>query len=411
VSQGHDWEDTKRRLYVACVALASPTIPMVMYLRWDAEPALRFIYPLLIALALFMLVGLATRQIATRTAEVTMLTVLPTLWLGRLFATLYISRDLDLAAELITQSIAPGFMVLAIVAYLAFDVRRGLAVAAGLIVAYLLMITPAVLGVLQGTGPAAPAIALLRPSLVMGAAVALLYCLAVLKSQVAAQTARTALFAELSRTDELTGLPNRRAASDRLQHAIAVAERYDHPLTVAVVDVDHFKRLNDTYGHAVGDQVLRDVADLMADDLRETDMVARWGGDELLVVMPDTAPGEGARSLDRSRQRVRDQVIVRPSEDMPALPVTLSVGVTAWVAADTPDTLLYRADQALYMAKDQGRNRVSLLEAGEVPPAPPPGRRPSPILDPATSAGTSPRHASDGQTAARTNPPSRISAT
>jgi hypothetical protein len=92
-------------------------------------------------------------------------------------------------------------------------------------------------------------------------------------------------------------------------------------------------------------------------------------------------------------------------------PVTLSVGVTAWVAADTPDSLLYRADQALYMAKDQGRDRVSLLEAGEVPPAPPPGRRPSPILDPATSAGTSPRHASGGQTAARTNPPSRISAT
>jgi hypothetical protein len=254
VSQGRDWEDTKRRLYVACIALASPTIPMVMYLRWDAEPALRFVYPLLIALALFILVGLATRRIATRTAEVTILTVLPTLWLGRLFASLYITRDLDLAAELITQSIAPGFMVLAIVAYLAFDVRRGL----GGSWAHR-RLPPhdrtCRSGVFQGTGPAAPAIALLRPSLVMGAAVALLYCLAVLKSQVAAQTARTALFAELSRTDELTGLPNRRAASDRLQHAIAVAERYDHPLTVAVVDVDNFKRLNDTYGHAVGDQV------------------------------------------------------------------------------------------------------------------------------------------------------------
>lgn len=409
MSQGHDWEDTKRRLYVACIALVSPTIPMVMYLRWDAEPALRFVYPPLIVLAAVILVGLATRRIATRTAEVTTLTVLPTLWLARLFSTLYISRDLELAAELITQSVAPGFMVLAIVGYLAFDVRRGLAVAAGLIGAYVLMIAPAVVGVFQGSGPPAPAIALLRPSLVMGAAVALLYCLAVLKSQVAAQTARTALFAELSRTDELTGLPNRRAATDRLQHAIAVAERYDHSLTIAVVDVDNFKRLNDTYGHAIGDQVLRDVAGLMADDLRETDLVARWGGDELLVVMPDTSPGVGARSLDRSRLHVRDQVTVAPSEDMPALPVTLSVGVTAWVATDTPDTLLYRADQALYMAKDQGRNRVSLLEAGEVPPTAAPGRRPSPILDPSTGAVT--RHTADGRTVARASEPSRISAT
>lgn len=368
MSQEHDWEDTKRRLYVACIALASPTVPMVMYLQWDAQPGLRFAYLPLIALALFLLVGLATRRIATRTAEVTMLTVLPAMWLGRLFATLYVTRDLALSAELITQSIAPGFMALAVVAYLAFDVRRGLTVAAGLVGAYLLMIAPAVVDVLRGDEPIEPAIALLRPSLIMGATVALLYCLAVLKTQVATQTARTALFAELSRTDELTGLPNRRAATDRLQHAIAVAKRYERPLTVAIVDVDNFKRLNDTYGHAVGDQVLRDVAALLADDVRATDMVARWGGDELLVVMPDTPPGEGARSLHRARLSVRNQVLAGQPADHLMVPVTLSIGVTAWDPADTADTLLYRADQALYQAKDDGRDRVSLLEADEVSP-------------------------------------------
>jgi len=410
VSQGHDWENTKRRLYVACIALAFPTIPMVMYLRWDAEPALRVVYPALIGLAIWIMVGLATRRMATRTAEIIMLTVLPALWLGRLFTSLYVSRDLDTAAELITQSIAPGFMVLAIVAYLAFDVRRGLAVASGLVGAYLAMIAPAVLGVLQGGGPARPAIALLRPSLVMGATIALLYCLAVLKSQVAAQTARTALFAELSRTDELTGLPNRRAATDRLQHAIALAERYDHPLTIAVVDVDNFKGLNDTYGHAVGDHVLREVAAQLADDLRATDMVARWGGDELLVVMPDTPPGEGARSLNRSREQVREQVIIQPPDDLPSVPVTLSVGVTAWVPIDTADSLLHRADRALYQAKDAGRDRVVLLEADEAAPMaptmpPPPARGPSVPPNGASPNGTT-RSMSTG-----TSDPTRLSAT
>lgn len=162
----------------------------------------------------------------------------------------------------------------------------------------------------------------------------------------------------LSRQDALTKLPNRRAADERLVHELARHRRSQTPLTVMLVDIDHFKRINDTHGHAVGDEVLAEVARRMAVICRASDFVARLGGEEFLLVLPDTDQ-RGGEALGR---KVLDWVASMPVGAVSK--VTISVGLVSVVptAGMQAGPLLDAADQALYRAKHAGRNRVELGE-------------------------------------------------
>lgn len=165
----------------------------------------------------------------------------------------------------------------------------------------------------------------------------------------------------LSATDELTGLPNRRAFERALHRELERARRGGTPLAVGLVDVDHFKAFNDRFGHPVGDRVLAQVARRLTSALRETDLVARWGGEEFAVLLTGLADGTHAEALtvlDRARVAVGG----RPLALGPGLPcpiVTISGGV-AVLPADGSDgaTLVHKADAALYAAKRAGRNQV-----------------------------------------------------
>ncbi len=155
-------------------------------------------------------------------------------------------------------------------------------------------------------------------------------------------------------TDDLTGLANRRHGAHELERSVALATRHGHLLALARVDVDHFKQINDTYGHQTGDRVLAEVARRLAAAVRGGDELARWGGDEFVALLPDT-DREGAL---RAAERLRAAVAATP---LPVnggeVAVTISVGWAHW-AGDTPDDLLARADRSLYQAKDMGRNAV-----------------------------------------------------
>jgi diguanylate cyclase (GGDEF)-like protein len=155
----------------------------------------------------------------------------------------------------------------------------------------------------------------------------------------------------LSTRDELTGLPNRRDAMTRLAGEASYADRAGGLFCIALVDVDHFKEINDNYGHAVGDMVLARIAVQLQQAVREYDICARWGGEEFLVVFPRIDQVSDAFML---AERLRE-AIGTPSENPP---VTLSVGVTAFRQGERIDETLQRADNALYQAKDQGRNRT-----------------------------------------------------
>ena len=157
----------------------------------------------------------------------------------------------------------------------------------------------------------------------------------------------------LSLTDSLTGLPNRRHFDRLLDHEIRRAGRYDDPLSLLLVDIDRFKALNDAHGHQYGDQVLREVAVCIRAHLRESDVVARWGGEEFGVLAPGT-DGDGALLLG---ERLREAVQNRASGGAENA-LTVSVGVAVHRPGQTAEELLRRADDAVYRAKEAGRNRV-----------------------------------------------------
>jgi diguanylate cyclase (GGDEF)-like protein len=163
--------------------------------------------------------------------------------------------------------------------------------------------------------------------------------------------------ARLSRTDALTGLPNRRHFVESLEREFQRSSRYGSSLGLLVFDIDHFKRVNDTWGHLAGDKVLRDVAGILAYGLRQSDIAARFGGEEFAVLLPETDL-EGATLV---AERYRLDIAARQFQvDSTSLQLTVSIGIAALprTKADDATEFLRRADAALYQAKEAGRNRV-----------------------------------------------------
>jgi two-component system cell cycle response regulator len=161
----------------------------------------------------------------------------------------------------------------------------------------------------------------------------------------------------LAVTDPLTGLYNRRYLDAHLQSALARAAANDKPVCVLIFDIDHFKAVNDTYGHDAGDDVLRDFADRLRAGVRGIDLVARYGGEEFVLVMPETEAGFAASVAERLRSDV-ERVAFRTRSGA-VIPVTVSIGLAEWQGVtDSAESLMRRADQALYSAKRSGRNRV-----------------------------------------------------
>jgi len=180
---------------------------------------------------------------------------------------------------------------------------------------------------------------------------------------VASKLQRTAELADDSRRDLLTGLPNRAGFHDAFRRAAAYARRHRTDLAIGFIDLDRFKRVNDSYGHRVGDEVLRRVADLLAEGLRESDIVARWGGEEFVALFPDTDVGGAVQALEKVRERFAAE---RFRFDEEALGVTFSAGVAPVGDHDSIEEAVARADYYLYLAKSAGRDRVT-SESADVP--------------------------------------------
>jgi diguanylate cyclase len=161
---------------------------------------------------------------------------------------------------------------------------------------------------------------------------------------------------ELAELDELTGSFNRRCIMRMLYDEIARAQRSKTPCSIALIDLDWFKRINDAHGHPIGDEVLRTFAITVFANIRAIDKFGRYGGEEFLLVLPDTPHDSAARILDRLRAIIAD---LDWSAFSPSMRVTISAGVTMLRPDETEDSFLARADNALYEAKARGRNRVA----------------------------------------------------
>lgn len=171
------------------------------------------------------------------------------------------------------------------------------------------------------------------------------------------QAANDAL-TELSNTDSLTGLPNRRALMQAIQQSVALFKRNQRAFALLTIDIDHFKRVNDQYGHASGDQALCHIARILEQQCRSTDSLARYGGEEFMVLLGDTSASEIAMAAERFRAAIEAESLTLTSGEK--LNLTISVGGTAFKDGMSNEALLKAADAALYEAKNAGRNRVSI---------------------------------------------------
>lgn len=162
----------------------------------------------------------------------------------------------------------------------------------------------------------------------------------------------------MATTDSLTGLFNRRHMTYLAEKEVARFQRNGHPVAFLVLDIDHFKAINDQYGHETGDRVLEDIAGIIKDQLRIQDLIARWGGEEFLAVLPDTGLQSAQASAERVRQALLAYDWLAPNGER--IDITISAGVSEFRGDDNLNSAINRADRALYRSKELGRNRVEL---------------------------------------------------
>lgn len=162
-------------------------------------------------------------------------------------------------------------------------------------------------------------------------------------------------------TDSLTGLKNRRYFDQRLHEEIAHSRRYRLPLSLLLIDVDHFKVVNDTYGHQIGDEVLKNLSKVILEMVRDSDIVARYGGEEIAIITPNTEKAEAILLAERLRNIVQKSTLASIDATQEVVQITISIGVsTLNLVVMDKDALVEEADKALYEAKKLGRNRVQI---------------------------------------------------
>ncbi len=170
-----------------------------------------------------------------------------------------------------------------------------------------------------------------------------------------------------SLTDQLTGIANRKAFDNEVEQSVLQAQSSGRPLCLMMCDIDHFKKFNDNWGHQTGDQVLRLVANCLAENVKGRDTAARYGGEEFAVILPDTALDSGVILADRIRSNIESKKLIKKSTGDILGTITVSIGMARWMPGESISEFVRRADACLYAAKRGGRNRV-ISEAAPMDP-------------------------------------------
>ncbi|MFO8032029.1 MAG: GGDEF domain-containing protein [Desulfohalobiaceae bacterium] len=235
---------------------------------------------------------------------------------------------------------------LAVASFAILDRRQGLLAGVVIIALSLLLAASGIAAEsLRGDGLSLETIIyLLRIHLFLAVLLALTYAVTTMRDELHRALTRAELMGQLATTDALTGLPNRRAAEEYLDRQAAVASRYERKFTVIIADVDNFKPINDSMGHAKGDQVLAGIARVLANSVRESDFVARWGGDEFLLVAPDTSAADAKQFIQRCREAIK-------KAEIDGVEVSMTFGSAEFCPGDKLDDVLARADSQLYGGK------------------------------------------------------------
>ena len=155
--------------------------------------------------------------------------------------------------------------------------------------------------------------------------------------------------------DSLTNIFNRRKFEEIFTNEITRAKRYFQPLSIILLDIDYFKKVNDTYGHKTGDDVLISLSNILKNSIRSLDILARWGGEEFIIIFPNTSKENATLKAEKIRKSIEEKIMIKKKK------ITCSLGVTSFIKEDTKDSMFLRVDEALYLAKNSNRNNVKVL--------------------------------------------------
>jgi diguanylate cyclase (GGDEF)-like protein len=344
--------ELRRQVYLWCLGSVAPLLPLLGWLNRDEAFALPA-YTTLTVVIVGTFIGLLRERVSVEQAEVLVVGTVSAVILTRLAAVaLWDPVPMSELRRLTVETIGPTATALILVIHLAFAERRARAWSFALWAVFSGILA---LRVLEDpiAGSSGAVVAFARQSMTLAVIAGLAYALASLKSQLADAHARSFELHDLATTDVLTGARNRRGVEATLRQQLARLDRYGGELSIALFDLDRFKERNDHHGHAAGDEALIDVVAALATELRAADALARWGGDELLIVAPEIGADEVALSAERWRALVADLALCAGTGV-----VTTSIGVASYRRGDTLDRLVQRADRALYEAKRTGGDRV-----------------------------------------------------
>jgi diguanylate cyclase (GGDEF)-like protein len=352
-------DQLRERVYLIVLLFGAfgASIALVAYeLAGNEDPFIRGVLILSVVILLLHVWALRSATFGIRVVERTLYVAVTTIAVSNAAYALYVQPSRALAqASLLGQ-----YLWLPVVFAFLFLVYESRAALVRSVILYLLLVCVSlpelVLAASSGVGLEVFN-TLGQVYLANAATIAALYFFTRLKGQLARARAIVEQMTELARTDVLTGLSNRRHAEEVLSDETARSQRYGHPLSVILFDLDDFKSLNDDLGHDAGDRVLKEVARLIEPHLRTTDRLARWGGEEFLIVATETP----AQATGMLANRIRSAINAHPFEGDRR--VSASFSVASYRKGDDPVDMIKRADVALYRAKALGKNRVEGADA------------------------------------------------
>ena len=350
-----------RRVYLVTIAVPLALVLLLWATIGAPSPFLRVALPAVGVYLGVLLVGIASRLLPLRVAGLLM-------FLGPVV--LVFSRLVLWRLGLLPETGDPGDAIamavwipaIFLLAFLVFGTRRGLQVSVLVYLGFVVVYGPTAMDVLLGRASDTSALVAFAMTVSYLVLVPLTWALASRLERLVTERARADMFAEQATTDPLTGIANRRLLEDELERMIAQAHRYELPLSIVLMDLDHFKAVNDEHGHDTGDRVLVETVERVKASVRDADLLARWGGEEFLLLAPHTDHEAACALAERCRAAIG-------RSPMEVGEVTASFGVATLDAADDARALFRRADLALYTAKQEGRDRV----VGITPPDSPGG--------------------------------------
>lgn len=349
--QSHS-EARRRRVFSAAAAAGCLAVVLSWVIRDPSDAFITSVYPTFAVYLAVLAIVMLLRDVPLHTAEILALVPVTAVIMGRLAWLLYSPVPIDEQLLVLAGGHYWAVAVLILAGYVLLDRRGGIVFGLGVLAASVVMVVTGVgQEFVDGTASREALAFLTRVHVFLLLVLILSAGVGALRGQLQRALARAEAYEELARTDHLTGLRNRRAATEALEFEARARARYGRAVSVITIDVDRFKAINDHHGHQKGDEVLVAIAEALRGQTRAADVVARWGGEEFLVIAPETDAEAATALAERCRARLA-------ASTPGGLDVTATFGVTELGDDEDADDLLRRADQLLYDAKHAGRDRV-----------------------------------------------------